>query len=509
MASERDEQLMSRLTALMLATVAAATVTVTIWRVSLAVRYWSQLGQAHGVWLTLADDMAHGTFYRPIVGEMGYGGTRYFPLHFVLHAGLLKAGLPLVGAGYVITGFSALALAAGGWFLLTRLGLRGGAAIGITLLAFSTVAAQIAVTSIRGDLLPAALNVWGLAFVAAMMAERTEHGRMRAIFWAAAICFSLAFSAKVTTVFGLAAAVVALAAGHRWRDALRLTLAAGGMMAVISLLIILFSQGRALEQFRLCGMGERYSAAQLPGQFYRVAAGNDPIGLVFIAMACGGWIAARWSNRLSLLGIALPITFLVTLGIFMSVGTDENHLLDLNVIAVLFLAAAVWREKWFAPTIGIMAVTGLIALGEVAVRLRHGERTPTRQQCRAVYQHAGDRDAGPVLSEFALIPLANGDSVQMLDPFATRIIGLAEPSVAERLHRDLDECRYRAVLLCLNPESSRGREMYETLRFGPGFADHLLASYEAAGKKEGYWLFLPRNGMRSNGSAVTRAAAAK
>src|SRR5690349_3712070 len=43
------------------------------------------LNHVSGVWATLADDVAHGVVYRPLVSDLGYGGTRYFPLYFTLH----------------------------------------------------------------------------------------------------------------------------------------------------------------------------------------------------------------------------------------------------------------------------------------------------------------------------------------------------------------------------------------------------------------------------------------
>src|ERR1700754_5108744 len=43
-----------------------------------------------GTWTGLAVDLANGEFYRPLVSADGFGGTRYFPLHIVLHAGAIK-----------------------------------------------------------------------------------------------------------------------------------------------------------------------------------------------------------------------------------------------------------------------------------------------------------------------------------------------------------------------------------------------------------------------------------
>ena len=49
------------------------------------------VNHASAVYITLANDLAGGTFYPPYFGENGYRGTRYLPLYFSSHAGLIKA----------------------------------------------------------------------------------------------------------------------------------------------------------------------------------------------------------------------------------------------------------------------------------------------------------------------------------------------------------------------------------------------------------------------------------
>src|SRR4051812_41856919 len=56
-----------------------------------------------GAWATLADDAAHGVLYRPLVSELGYGGTRYFPLHPILHGALMHLGLAARSAGHLLS----------------------------------------------------------------------------------------------------------------------------------------------------------------------------------------------------------------------------------------------------------------------------------------------------------------------------------------------------------------------------------------------------------------------
>ena len=141
------------------------------------------LDRASGVWTSLAMDMADGLSYRPLVGEGGYGGTRYFPLHFLLHAALIKWGEDPVNSGYFLAIASAVALLFGVYFLLRGLG-----------------------TPRR------------LAFCASPESGKSNRPRVSL----AALFFTQAFAAKVTTVFGFLAAFAALFLSGRRKAAWRL-----------------------------------------------------------------------------------------------------------------------------------------------------------------------------------------------------------------------------------------------------------------------------------------------
>ena len=104
---------------------AALLLLVTVVRLAKVLPHYGQVDQSAGVWTALAADLAReGVFYRPIAGDLGYGGTRYFPLHFVLHAGLIRAGLGPVEAGLAI----AFAGVTSG--LISSCGPRGGGPAG-------------------------------------------------------------------------------------------------------------------------------------------------------------------------------------------------------------------------------------------------------------------------------------------------------------------------------------------------------------------------------------------
>src|SRR5213593_1277538 len=81
---------------------------------SLALILWYWPGSlpqdnASGVWTALAEDFARGIFYRPTTDAFGFGGTRYMPLFFGLHAGLIRLSVDPVTAGMALSLVSALA----------------------------------------------------------------------------------------------------------------------------------------------------------------------------------------------------------------------------------------------------------------------------------------------------------------------------------------------------------------------------------------------------------------
>lgn len=137
-------------------------IVVTILRIH---RCWANdayLDQVSGVWIALANDLYHGVFYRPLSGPLGYGGTRYFPLVFVLEAALTKLGGNPIVTGHLLSLASTLALLAGVYALLRRLAVGRLLAGCSSLFVLCSESTQLALLAIRADVLPTALAVWGL-----------------------------------------------------------------------------------------------------------------------------------------------------------------------------------------------------------------------------------------------------------------------------------------------------------------------------------------------------------
>src|SRR5246127_1171322 len=90
-------------------------------RLVLDFRHEYFLTHVEGVWLACAYDFLHGVFYRPLFGPLGYGGTRYFPLYFVLTGWLSKPLGSLETAGIFLSGVCVVLTLVGVFLLLRRM----------------------------------------------------------------------------------------------------------------------------------------------------------------------------------------------------------------------------------------------------------------------------------------------------------------------------------------------------------------------------------------------------
>lgn len=455
-------------------------------------RCWANdayLDQVSGAWIALANDLCHGVFYRPLYGPLGFGGTRYFPLFFVLHAGLAELAGDLITTGRLLSVASTMALLAGVYALLRRLGVDRLLAGCSALFLLCSESTQLALLTIRGDVLPAALVVWGLwACAGPAMGLRQ---------WAlAAIFFTLAFSAKVTAVYAPAAVFLYFLLSGRRRQAWTVAALAAGGFAVVICAILIASHGRAFEiLLESATAGSPWTSIfHVPQRFATYTGVEDLGGFPFLVLATAALLA--WPGRFW--RDLPPLYFLsavaVILGIFTTVGTDYNHLIDLHAAAVILLAVWVSRADRQQELFGLAALTvaALMAFFPAARNFRHGvDITPRRQQFRAVLQTVANNPK-PILSDNPLIPILAGQTPYVLDPFLFRVFNSRDPRFAEPLWKMLQNKNFSAVVTLVDPNSKLGTAVYEQDFFGPGFRKNLLENYKLSGKMEGNYIFLPR-----------------
>ena len=165
-------------------------------RSAAAWKYWGDLDHnSPGTWLCMAADARDGVLYRPIVSEIGYGGTRYAPLFPVIIAGFMRAGIDPIDSGFFAGLIAAVITISGLFVLIRRLGTPTSIAAAMAIFALAATCTRTIILGIKGDLLPVSLALWGLAAVVCASEKRQPIPGLIA----GAVCFVLALAAKVTS----------------------------------------------------------------------------------------------------------------------------------------------------------------------------------------------------------------------------------------------------------------------------------------------------------------------
>lgn len=487
---------MARRAAVVFAAASAALALATALRLPAAWESGNALNHVSGVWLTLADDLARGTLYRPLHEPGGgYGGTRYFPLAFALEGGLVRMGVPLLAAGYAASLAAGLLLVVGAFLLLRALGIPLLRAAAFAPLGLAGFAGQHALAAARGDLLPVALSALALAAIA--------RGTGRARVLLAALALGLAFAAKPTALTAAVAAVASLALRRAPRAAFAL---AGLVSALAGLALVatdVLSGGRFLAGLRHVATAGASAGTVLraPLRLAQQLALGDPAGLVLALAAAAAlaasvrplaravrageddprlvpalWLGASWAGALAVL--ATP-------------GTGVNHLLELEAASAALLgvsAATRGREgalaRAGAPAAALAGVVVALALWRADIS--SSRLAELRELVRAL--PAGE----PVLSEDPLVPLLAGERPYLLDPFTIRLTEARAPELCAPLADALRHGGFRAVVLFEDLDSPAAASWYADGNLGLPLASEIRRGYRRAAAIGRYHLYLPR-----------------
>ncbi len=444
-----------------------------------------------GALIAMAADLKNGVFYRPLYGPEGYGGTRYFPLYFVLHALLMKLGVPILPAAFLLSAAAVVALLAGVFYLLRGLGVEPWLAACSTGALMAAGCAQYSLVSPHADGLASALNVWGLAVVVrAKLSHRTV--------LLAALLFTLAWSAKITTVFGFAAAFVWLMSTGFPAMAWELAAETCCGYLLVGAALFVGSQGRFWEIFKACASGgtNLVGFASGPLNMLVLAARLDPGVLLFLLLALVALAYVVLSGKLlqNLPALLLIATLAVTAIIYGSPGINENHLLDVQVAAVVLIAtqlASAASPNYKQVGICVLALAIFAAALPLLRKFKNGDRRFHPQRFEKVLAVVGGTSK-PILSENPVIPLLAGQQAYVLDPWMLRLLRQRIPGFGEPLLEGLRHQDFGAVVLCMaDPKTDFGKWWYETAHFGPGFAAALNQNYRLVATFDDQRVYLP------------------
>ena len=441
---------------------------------------------ASGSWAALAVDAANGIFYRPLQSDVGYGGTRYMPLYFMLQSGLIRAGLKPLVAGHLLSVCAALGLVAGLYQLQRRLGVAARQALAFSLLPVCGLSFSTGLVRIAGDVLSLALEVWGLAACIGPGAPMAGRPVRRA-----ALLFSLAVLTKATAFAALAAAGCWMWQRGEAREARRLLLSTLLGAAALVGAANWLSGGQLLESFAACAAAGAtwQDVARAPMVFWGHLSDSS---VVFLLLALAAVLADPQAARRDVAAIWLVASLAVTLGLFVSPGVNFNHLVMLDVAALMYLSREISSERIPANFgFAVVALAGTVGL----VTVHHYHRPPDDVTLIDVAgEVAGDPEA-PLLSENPWVPILEGERPYVLDPFNLRLVVRQRPEIARDLIERLDHRYFRAVVLerriwpTVPPDSSG---WYETMHFGPGFAEAVLRNYELVSEHRNVFIYRPK-----------------
>jgi hypothetical protein len=447
------------------------------------------LGQAvttSGVWTATAVDASHGILYRPIESPLGYGGSRYAPLHIAVQGGLIAAGLAPIAAGLILNVAGFVLAICGLFFLMDQLAVPRATALALSALALGTHSAMAMAGGIRGDLLATALNLWGLAIIVRAEASR----RRPALLAAAGLCFALSIAAKLTSVFGLGSSILWLLFRRRPGKAAALAAVSVGALAVMAIATQLASGGRALAVFRACATagGGTHELLNAPLTMLKLVLQSDRLFLILLAIAAGILLGAP--ERPSLPIILFFTTLAGTVAIFGSPGTMLNHLFDLSVAALLLVAVKLPNFRWRVAATVALAALGFYA-GVACLRQANGlQHKALLSEMRAALAIARKSPVdGPMFANDPILPILDGQTPYLLDPFMFSVIRKKNPHEADRLMNDLSNRRFKSVVLTFAADDPNNPDVQD--EFEPGFTEALRKNYRLQAQCGSFWVYLP------------------
>ena len=274
------------------------------------------MNHVSGVWMAIATDLRDGVFYRPLFDDsMGYGGTRFFPLFFSLVALAASALGSVIVAGHTIAISSGLLLLVSCYLFMRRFDVTPVISLALCVLLLAPFSIQHGFQSVRGDLLPLALNVLGLAVYLGKSV-----GKKSLLF--TVVMFVLAFSAKVTAIHGVASLCIWLMLDGERREARKLLLYTLVGYATVLGLMHVASSGRVFEIFEACASGGAtfITLLRAPIRFSTMSSSDLPCVLLLF------WAVSLLCYRIRDIGMSFPTVFFGLRNRFSVIGLGTRFL---------------------------------------------------------------------------------------------------------------------------------------------------------------------------------------
>ena len=450
----------------------------------------TSLEHVSGAWIAMAMDLRDGVFYRPLFDEStGFGGTRDFPLFFSLTAMVMRVLSSPILSGHIIGLFSGILLLCGCYMFLRRVEVRPVFAAALCVLLISSFSIRHGFEAIRGDVLPLALNVLGLAI---FIGKSPRIIRV----YLAAFLFVMAFATKVTAVHGVVSLFIWLLLTGRSREGLQLLLVTFAGYAAFMGFLFFATSGRIYEIFQVCASGGADIATILkaPIKFAFSMSNNDQESMLMLF-----WAVVIFFYRPTGMGPSLPtifiaVTLILTVFLYGSPGVVFNHLVDLSAASVLFVGYAGFsaRSKITQPSTGIYVALmvfiifrNLWMVNEGLADYKSGRNKYPEQLTEFVM-----RQEGILLSEDPLLPIFINKKPYLLDPFMLRLVMQNDVAIRAKVVEDIRVKKYSAIVFVKDPLDNTA--WYSDTHFGDTFMINVLEHYQEAARMGQYVIYAPR-----------------
>jgi hypothetical protein len=454
-----------------------------------SLRTWGDLENEGGMWVTLAVDARDGILYRPLVSDIGYGGTRYGPVHIALEAAIMKAGVTPITSGFLLGAITAGITLVGIYTLMMRLKTPAPLALVMTSFFLAAFCVRSGILSIKSDLLAAGLDMWGLVAALPLM-EKDSRGKKWPATIIAAICFALAAASKVTSLFGIAAVVTWLLLRKENKTAVRLMTVYLIACVILVLLVQWASQGRGIGVFLSAagaGGGLR-RLTQAPSIFFeRIFSRDRAVGGFWVAALLMIFVRRNWTSLPTLL---FAYSTLGTMAIFGSPGTDMNHLMDLHLASLLVLAVECQFGRFALAMLCLTVLVVLHSAHSCINDIRDMRKLNTRGNLYASLAQVDSSPVnGPLLAQNPVLPIIAGERPYLLDYFLFQVRDWKHPGFGDKMRDDLVHQRFRAVIV--NPDLGAPGESSASDPW-PGLLNLMQTRYEFKAKEGWNLVYLPK-----------------
>lgn len=401
-----------------------------------------------GVWTALAVDYAQGHLYRPLVSDLGYGGTRYMPLYVIYLGSLIAHGLDPIVAGVVAMQSTVVAMVAGIVVVLRRAGVTTGWAVALALVTFCTTVFQHYVTDTNCEYLAAALSLFAFALYLEPAGQRPGWRRLLLI----AVLCCLGFYTKLTTLYVPAAVLLHLLLTRQWRSAA--FFAAAGIVLLAAGFAVLQHLSQGLMWTNLAsaisgGTPPGYMLGFL-GHFLKVVVISNPaIGVTALMALVVGAVQLRRQGATPVVLVFLMV-LLSTMLIFTSWGVVGNHVIALHAFSLVMigtgLASPALRASLsvgFAVLLVISLAALLPAIASPRQTLELDRRETAAELKAAIARHR--HDGRPIASNDSAVPALFGERAAVLDDYNLWIAVTHDPAIAADLRRRLAAHQFSVV----------------------------------------------------------------